>query len=368
MGKLYLCALGFGVINLMVKKRNYAWYLAAILVVLVFFSYHLDVTPTMDLYRHIGDMELYHDVGLEWVLENRMDSNPLAALFFWAFSNFENPKILPAFAAFVCYGVAFYLIIKCSKRYNLEKNHMNMLLLFFCLNFYYDHAITNIRIYLCYALYAFFMYNELVENRYKKLSWIIYIACCFMHYAMLPFLGFRILLAIKNKLFKENYVFYIALIFIIVGGGYIVGKLRLYSGVFATLAYKMEGYSEYTVFGKWQQISSVLRMGAMILFCAFFNKCYKNYRAEQKITFYLSCIALMLFLMINEYQLVYRTPNFFHYIGIIPMAVFLKGADAPKKSNLARESSLIKILWIASSVFTITYQVMFIYPSVNFKF
>ena len=369
MNSLYLCALGFAVINPFFSKKGYRVYLWMILIVLVYFSYHLKVTESMDLYRHIEEMELFHHMGLEWVLENRMDDNPLAKLFFYAFSTFENPKLLPAFSAFICYGSAFYILLKCGERFDLSKGQMNCLLLVFCLCFYYDHAVTNIRIYLCYALISYFVYNEIMEGRFKRVCWVVYIACCFMHYAALPFLLFRIVMQIKRKVSKSELFFFIIIAFAVLASEFIVPRLAKLGGVFVTLAGKSVAYQYYYVFGIWQFLSSLMRIICFSEIYRFLYREYKDgYQEEKSIMFYLSNLNVMLICLIGNYQLVYRTPNFFHYLFMVPMSMLMKLDTSKLRKDRQYMHSALKICLFLVTVFTIWYQVAFIYPSIDFEF
>lgn len=365
MGRLYLCALLFAMINPFITKKGYKYYLCAILAVLCYFAFHLEVVESMDLYRSIGKMRLYAEMGWEWAVANRMDRNPLETVLFFVFGQFENPMWLPAFTAFICYGVAFSLILKCAKHYDLTKGQMNCLLIFFCLNFYYDHAITNIRIYLCYALISYFMYHELIEHRFKKTAWIIYIASCFLHYAAIPFLLFRMVLSLRRKLKNSEFCF-LGIVFIaILFSEYIIPRMGALGGVFGTLVSKNEGYQEYQVFGIWQFLSSMMRIACFSgLFIYMYRRCQEN---EQQILFYLGCICIMLIGMFREYQLIYRTPNFIHYLGMIPLSLFMKKRKMDGRRDAMIYSVLSMCLFMVT-VFTIFYQVMWTFPPIGFEF
>lgn len=365
MGRLYLWAFFFVIINPFVTKKGYKYYLCAILAVLCYFAFHLKITESMDLYRSIGNMQLYAEMGWGWVVANRMDNNPLATVLFFVFGQFENPMWLPTFTAFICYGSAFSLILKCAKRYDLSKGQMNCLLVFFCLNFYYDQAITNIKIYLCYALISYFMYYELMEHRFKKTAWVVYIASCFLHYAAVPFLLFRMVLSLRRKLKDSEFVF-LGIVFVaVLFSGYIIPRLGSLGGVLGTLASKNEGYQDYQVFGIWQFISSVTRTFCFSgLFIYMYRRCKED---EQQILFYLGCICIMLIGMMNQYQLIHRTPNFIHYLGMLPLCRFMK-----QPMNMGRREGMIHsglaLCLVMVTAFTIFYQVMWIFPSVGFEF
>lgn len=366
MEKLYLSSLIFVLINPFFNKKTYKYYLFLLLILLTYFAFHLVLTPNMDLYRRAQDMELYQTMGFSWVVENRMSSNPLGILLFYAFSGL-GPNYLAAFTAFLCYGIAFYLLLKCAKRYNLTKQQMNYLLLFFCLNVYYDHLISNTRIYICYALVALFLYREIVEKKNKWLSWVIYILCCYIHYAAVLFVCVRIVLIFYNKFKKFPFILiFLALIFSGVGLMFI-SRIGIQSNLLMTITGKVDEYANYRTFGKWQFLSSVLRIGYIIAIYFYVHSFYKEgYVSEKKILFYLAIVSAVLIGMISNYQLIYRTPNFYHYLGMIGLCILLIDKSKIKKRSWLNTG--LKATIIVSTLYTFFYQVYFIYPSLSFVF
>ena len=367
MYKLYFCAFIYFFINFFISKRMYKLYLVAILATIVYFSFHLQITPNMDLYRRLSEMELYREMGFQWVLENRMEDNPLGTLLFYGFSLLNDYRWVPAITAFICYGIAFYLLIKCADRYNLSKKSMNCLLLFFCLCFYYDHAVTNIRIYVCYALISLFLYKEVIENKCKIISWIVYVMCCYLHYAALPFVVIRLCLVIYRK--KKNSLG--ALILITVCLSMFVSLLSsLFSGaggVIGTAISKINGYEDYTTFGLFQFVSSILRIIPLTMLCLYVVRYgSKNVEKEMEICVYIVLLCILLLCMSNQYQLIYRTPNFLHYLGMVPISVILKNDELTKNIGKSYLFPAMQILLILSVLFTIGYQVLLIYPYVGF--
>lgn len=369
MSGLYLSLIGLVILNPVITKKGYKFYLFMFLCVLVYYAYHFDVTTGADLYRRYQEMELYNKMGLDYVLENRMEINPLSALFFYWFSTFEDPQLVPAFTILVCYGSAFYILIKCSERYDLSKNQMNFLLFIFMLTFYYDQAISNVRVYICYGLISLFLYKDVIEGKFRRLAWVVYIACCFFHYAVLPFVILRGVLYIKDRVKGTDTVLYLSIAVCCVFGDMIIPYLAKFGGIFLTLAYKSSGYENYSVFGLWQSISSLFRMILLPAMCFFINRFYNDkYSQEKKLMFYLVSVSIMLFFMISNYQLIFRTPNFMQYLAMVPISVLLKMNEEQKNQANIHLYSALKIGLIIMAAYTFAYQAVFIHPNVNFVF
>lgn len=367
MSNLYICMIIMIALNPFFSKKSYKIYLGLMLFILVYFAYHVEITPTMDLYRRIEEMMLYRETSFTWFLENRMDSDPLGNLFFYFFSMFEDYRILPAFTIFTCYSCAFYILLKCADRYELSKGQMNWLLFVFVFCFYYDQALSNIRIYVGYAILSFFLYNDIIEGKYKKLAWIIYIASVFFHYALLVVLLPRLLLLFKNKLKISSVVIYAFMAVGLIFSDVLISQLSGLGGVFQTLADKSESYAEYDVFGKWQFLSSIIRIVLFMAISYLINlRMGEKQSNEKNVCFYMNCVNLMLLVMYNNYQLILRTPNFVHYLGMVALSVFFKAPETIKEREVSYSYLTLKFFLVVASIYTIGYQIIFIHPSVNF--
>ncbi len=354
-------------LNPFFNKKTYKYYLWLILFVLVYFAYYIKITPTMDLYRRVEEMMLYQETSFEWFLENRMNTDPLGNLFFYFFSLFEDYRILPAFTIFTCYSAAFYILLKCADRYDLTKTQMNWLLWIFIMCFYYDQALSNIRIYVGYAIISVFMYNDIVEGRYRKTAVIVYILSCFFHYALAIVLIPRILLYIKNNIKISEVVIYAFLAVCALFGDVLLSQLSGLGGFFQTAADKTVSYAGYAVFGKWQFLSSILRVGMFIALAEFVKKTAQDLgQSERDACFYLNCVNLILVVMYNNYQLMLRTPNYVHYLGMVILAVFLKMNGKMKDNDVMYMHLIFQFLLIVIAAYTLGYQAMFIHPSVDF--
>jgi len=328
MSKLYFIIFGISIVGSFLSKKNYKYFLIIVLAVLMYYAYHYDYHPGTDLYRRVEEMELYRRVGFDYVVENRLNTNPLSALFFYFFSIFDNPGVLPAFTVFICYGIGFSLLLKCYDRFDLSIEQRNLLYAVFMLSFYYDQAISNIRIYICFAIVSYFMYEEIIERKYKILSWIMYVACCFFHYAILPFVSLRLLLFVKKRFKNSDIILIVGTILLFVMGERVLSVFVKMGSVFQTLYDKMDAYETYSRFGTWQYLSSIVRL--IFFTCVLFyvkNKSQDFDKKDDYITFYMICVCAMIVVMYNNYQFVFRSLNYLHYLCMVPLSMFLKKSN-----------------------------------------
>ncbi|MGN0571780.1 MAG: hypothetical protein ACI4K9_06340 [Candidatus Fimenecus sp.] len=335
----------FAAINPLFSKKHYKLYLTLIVVGLSALAFFVVPSSVMDLYRYNNVMDLYREVGWHWVLKNDMSSNPLASVFFFAVSCLGDNRFLPMITVFVTYSFSLALLYKAGKRYGATRAEMNLALLFFMLNFNYFYVLDVIRIYMCFAVMAYFLYVDIVERKHRWLCWIVYIALCYVHYAMLVFVVVRVLFIFVRRL-KGVYAA-IPLISLppVLYIGYKV-LLRFNSetamGILSTASDKAQGYLSYEVFGIWQFLASMIRLFVCMALCLLAIwiyselqkiikysksgiKVYNNYnilQMERANAFSVLCLYIILtaFTFSFNYQFILRTP---YFIQILMSAVLL---------------------------------------------
>lgn len=134
-------------------------------------------------------------------------------------------------------------------------------------NFNYFYVIGNTRIYICFAVLAYFMYVDIVEKKYRIFCFLVYAALCYFHYGILPFVLIRIvLLLIKKTSPIVKKAFIVILPVLIFAANKIAIALGSASdGLLGTVEKKVSGYSDYEVFGIWQFSMSIIRLVLALL-------------------------------------------------------------------------------------------------------
>ena len=198
---IVLLFFGFAVINPIFNKKTYKIYLLLFAVALACLAWFTKPDYTMDLYRAYGQLDLFRQISFGKAYSYYGASNPLTLVYYYALARIcpEN-GLLPALTVFIVYGFSFALLYKAAMRFDSTKKETNMALLFFMANFNYFYVIDNTRIYICFAVLAYFMYVDIVEKKHRIFCFLVYAALCYFHYGILPFVLIRVVLLFIKKM------------------------------------------------------------------------------------------------------------------------------------------------------------------------
>lgn len=378
----------FVILNPLVTKKYYKFYLFALACGLSFLAYHTEPNPSMDLYRYYNVMDLYREVGWDWVVHNDMDSNPLASIILYTVSMLNNNSLLPAFSIFIVYSCSFGLLYKASVRFSATRAEMNIALLFFMLNFNYLYAIDVFRMYLCYAVMAYFLYMDVVEKKHRPLCFIMYGLLCYVHYAMIVFVLIRILFIALRQFRGVLSAISVALFPAVLALAlYVAEMLTGQNGILEVINKKIIGYQDYNVFGIWQFGASIGRLLLCLALCVLLfllytsakNDCKKYWRTENGEAYILKlqsdrlvydyAMLIVYFSMsvvafISNYQFVLRTPYFIQIL-ITPVLLYLLSNFRAKKSKYYTAVTLICII---ESLGHFAYLCLYVYNTAVFAF
>jgi hypothetical protein len=153
-----------------------------------------------DLIKYYNVLELSRLYGWNYIT-NLQDFKalPVASVYVFLISQLKYNGFLPAITSFITYSFIFQIIYRAGMRYKSSKSAMMLATVFFTFVFNYFDLISGIRNFLAFAVFAYFIYMELIEKKFKILCWIVYIGLCFFHAAMITFLILRVLLVIYNR-------------------------------------------------------------------------------------------------------------------------------------------------------------------------
>ena len=308
-------------------------------------------SESADLYRHFETIKFYGEMGLDWVLENRCNLNPLTSLLFYVFSFVEETRLFTSFCTFVTYGFSLLLLYRASKFYSLNKHLIVLLTMFLLFNWNYLLVASNCRIFMLYSIIAYFFYMEFVENRSHKTAFVIYIASVFFHYGIMLVIIPRFFMYLYKPANKIVYLW--AVIFV---------AFFAYKGVsnyeailLESVSNKIEGYKEYNVFGTWQFLNSLV----CVLLCCFYalkRRIYLVSISKYYILFW--CIIVFMFLQISNYQVLYRESNFVASLSIVMFSCIFRSCNDKGMRQIIR----------AQSIVTLIYSFVYVYPYMDFIF
>ena len=340
----------------LLRRKTYLIYSIAFIAVLSWLSFNVNTNPAWDVYRHLETIKLYKHVGINWVLENRMDLNPLTHLYFYLFT-FTDGRYFPATTVFITYFIPFYLVYKSANRYNLSQTNVFIITFFLVSNLNYLLVVSNCRLYLLYALFAYFIYMELVETKFKIASWIFYFLAPFFHYGILPLICCRLILLFRKRYIVSDSVIIAILLLLSIGYMYFLPLLNS-STMLDSVGDKLSNYQQYTVFGTWQYINSI---SCIMLVSYITYLCYK-FSINNSFIFFVVCLAVFLIGQLSSYQLIYRSSNFYAMIAVVPFA-FIQNNE----SRLMKYRYIIIYAILFQSIYSFIYNFIYVYNRISFN-
>ena len=368
----------------MIRKHPKKFYILAT-AILSLLSYFVIATENMDLFRYIRIMEYIRAMGFDWGMDTYGPSNPLAFIFFYGISLFENDAILPAVAVATTYGFSFALLYKASKRLNASTMDTYIALVFFMLNMNYCYVIDVVRIYMAFAIMAYFLYMDIVEKKHRIFCFVVYAALCYFHYAMMVFVILRVILIITRR-FKGVLAAIVSLlvpVVVFVAYKFVEG----FSGeslLFSVANDKLLGYKDYTVFGVWQFAASMIRCALFVILCLLAFWLCSNWKYElanktlgdnsresvmfvkrnSDLVMYTLYIVFTVFIFITNYQFVLRVP---YFAQIFMSFVLLLVMTRIKKIDY-QYHSFVSVIIILESVAHLGYLLIYVYKNLTFAF
>ena len=371
---------------LLIKKHPKLFYFITT-VILSSLAYFVVVNESSDLYRYINMMEYMRSMGFEWAVDNYGSTNPLAFLFFYVLSLIDNDSLLPVIAVFTTYGFSFAVLYKASKRFNASVTDVNIALIFFMLNMNYFYVVDVIRIYMAFAIMAYFLYLDIIEKKHRLLCLAVYFLLCYFHYAMLVFVLLRFILIFTRKFKGSISAVVTVLVPVVILCAY--KFIEVFSGEGTLLGFasdRLLGYQEYETFGIWQFAASMIRSVLFLLICLagiWICSEWKQFEIRKNnnspqlaleqitsikrnndYTIYALYTVFTVFIFITNYQFVLRTP---YFIQIMMSFVLLMILMKLQQYN-SRYYTAVRSIIVIESLAHFAYLLLYVYRSMYFAF
>lgn len=333
------------------SARNLQYVFMLIVVSLASLSFFIETSETWDLYRHHETITMYGELGLDWVLSNRLDQNPLTVLFLYVFSLVNEPRLFQFVAVLVTYGFTLMLLFEVQKEFRISRKSIAWILFYLLSNWNYVLVVGNCRIFMLYAIIAYLFYIEFVRDRHHLLSLIVYIAACFFHYGIAVVLVARIIIYVK-KYVKNNVLLILLSIVAFSCYSYILSFMGS-NALMTTIGDKVIAYQAYKVFGIWQYTSSLINI-VLVLF-VFINSWLRSNKSNYNLTCLVVFISI--FVHITNYQIIIRETCLVSSLAIVPLVPLFS-------KNTSTLSALIKI----ESIVILIYRCWYEYGLLDFSF
>lgn len=329
------------------NHRNLSKVFFLIVVCISTISFFYAPTESADLYRHFANIEFYGDMGLDWVLENRINLNPLTHLLFYVFSFIGEPRLFTSFCTFITYGFSFLLLYRVSNFYSLNKSTIVLLTIFLLFNWNYLLVASNCRIFMLYAIIAYFFYMEFVEDRFHKSALVVYFASILFHYGILLVVIPRFLLYLYKPTNKIVYLWAILIVIFFAYKG-----VSSYEAIFLdSVSDRVESYNDYKVFGKWQFFNSLI----VVLLSSFYVIRKKSYLIDiKRFSLLFWFIEALIFLQISNFQVIYRESNLIVSLSIVFFSRILSSNNDHVMRQIIGMQSIISIVY--SFVYVYSYM------------
>lgn len=318
------------------KLKSQKYVLVFYIAILAFLAYSYKPLVTADLYRIQESLSTYYYNmnfdKLVKVLQNSL--TPVASLYYFIFSKFNNVQLLPAFTSIVFYGNIFYILYEYAKEKNLKNTVVANTFLFFMFTGQFLEVISGIRCLMGFSLIANCIFREYFKNKSLFKNIVIYVIASLLHPACLVLTAIRFMIYI----FKENKRNFVFILFSIG----ITGAMIYYGLPYISHAFEYgKSYLNSNVYSYiWEYLIGIIILIFMLVNYLF----YKSHNEDNKNYSGLLCILIIgLFIFSFEYSIFHRFTIFLTMIGL-PMI----------ESNLAYMKKDIKVYGKYNFLFCLT--------------
>lgn len=311
----------------------------------------------LDTIRNINQTGLLN--GLNWSLQQSDYSNePGSAVYVWFFSLFKNNGFLRFGTTLIFLGLLSFFIIKAGKKLNVSNKDVIGIQLLILLSFNIFYEISGIRNFLAFMIIAVSLYCDFSEKDVKK-KWpffIFYFVAYAIHNSILPFIIFRIILLLHNRIINI-----IAIFSVLMYNIYLSALLQWLSGISVLSSFTTKANFYLTM--QQQDINfsgkTDIVIMSIILMALIFERLIYMYICRQQVPKqYMKYYDLVMFYIIGSMSItqVYIRTIFFLLFLSVPVKVQLfSNLDIKNKISFVMIyrvsiyiiSILIFILWMA---------------------
>lgn len=183
------------------KRRSFSQLASVYTAAIALIAYQVIPRPGFDLYNYwYGTMGAYENLPLsELLLELPGESEPLVRIYFFLISKLPYKGFLALINVLIVYALIFWLLKKISDRFPMSNNSFAVLVIWtVCVTPYYT-VLGGIRYQLAFTIFAWALYNELVERRWGPQCWCVYVATVLIHNSAIVLLAIRVALILYSR-------------------------------------------------------------------------------------------------------------------------------------------------------------------------
>ncbi len=246
-------------------------------------------------------------------------------LYSFIISKLNNIDLLQFFIVSIGYSILFYMLYDYRKKIEINDINFLIIVLFTIFGFLALNFISGLYCYIAIIVFAFALYNEYIKEKNKILSYILYVLTLFMHTSMFfPFAILVVYKIFKNKLNAKNLTICIAcvifaeyiLLFLssVLNVSFIDQINTMYRHYISRNGSMKKLYSGTVAF---VEITKII----MTIICIVLQKERKK---TEGINGYIILLTILTTLMLQKSIVMIRFAMLIQFLGIVPMADFLK--------------------------------------------
>lgn len=353
-----------------IKKKFLKVYFIFIAFTLSIISFYFNPPSNFDLSRHFEMLENCRMYGFDYIINhNDYKALPVAAIYMYFISILGYNGFLPAITCFISYMCVFIVLYKFCKNEKYTRASIVLAFMTFVVTYNYIGLISGIRNKLCFSIFFYLLYMDIVKNKNKVLITIGYIALAFIHPSIIVLIILRMLLFIKNKKitisleiillmwsYLKNFIIIILSNFTNIGIiNLIFNKMNTYDAEEAMMVANVPLYT-FIYF---------TRNVILLLIFIKYNKLSKNKLELKKYNRFVIYTFCFCFGSIFEYHFFVRMSEFLMLLNLIPIIYLFSNAESVKISRFNVPNIILKILLLiiivefAIFLFYGQYQVLF---------
>ena len=290
-------------------------------------------TVRYDLYRHYESLHILRRSSLldilrgnfsrhNEILESVYQSAPLYLIYAYFISLLQIDELLTVITAFIIYTSTSSIILMAADDIGEDIDDWKISFCFLFLLVMLDfRTISGLRYMLCYALFAYIFYKDLVRNANKLLCFIAYIALAFIHNSVWILIGIRVMIELMRVIPKQVLMLICLSAFSFID--LILKFLERYEGIpmIHALIVKINAYG----FGggtSYENVMSngVVRFAFMVVYLLIYGYCVKKFpkaKVFQKYGDVFLLFSVFTFGAIKQPDLFIRG-NIYLYFSILP--------------------------------------------------
>lgn len=343
------CAIlvGFCISISKIKYTRFQLFLYVLVLATMGFFYVPDISS--DLYRIRDLLPIYLHFPWSTLISGE---TPVANVYYHLVSHLGDGRWLPAITAFLTYSFCFTILYQSTKKYNLSRGMVALILFFFMSRGLLMMTIANIRTMLSLSILAYCIYKETVEKKSLITYFPLLLLAALTHSATMAntmiYLSFYILYGIRSRNLLSNLIQ--GFMFVVGGGFFLVTYIqRAFLRGQGYLSSSQEGTGFFYIWEFAFSITLLLFTLAIIIYfltSKSVHQAQKDTSGKKLISYivYLACINLLMCFV--EFNIAYRTSWLVAILDMPLLAILFGNSGLPRRKWVLLKYIVFIFSWV----------------------